>query len=157
MKKYPALLALLAFAVCGLWTGQASAITSCSISSVVGVAFGGYDPTWGSPLDSAGSVTFSCAGVGASDTVLIQLGRGSSSTFFPRTLLSGGSPLAYNLFLDAARSAVWGDGTGGTSSYGPVTPPEGTNTTVNIFGRIPAGQNVPVGSYSDTLLITLLY
>ena len=138
-------------------SAEAQAITSCSIGNVTSVAFGAYDPFSGIDLDSTGSLTYQCSGVGPSDTIVIHLGRGGSSGFFPRQMSNGGATLSYNLFLDASRLSVWGDGTGGTSLYGPVTPPESSNTTVNIFGRIPAGQNIPVGSYSDTLVITLIY
>lgn len=157
MKQSNFPLAALLSAACALWTAEARATSGCTISSVVGVAFGAYNPFDASPLDSAGSVSFSCSGVGPSDTIVIQLGRGSSSSFSPRTLRSGGETLGYNLFLDASRLSVWGDGSGGTSQYGPVTPPESSTTTVNIFGRISAGQNIPVGFYSDTLVVTLLY
>ncbi|MCU0654504.1 MAG: spore coat U domain-containing protein [Polyangiaceae bacterium] len=135
----------------------ARAITSCSIVSTTSVAFGAYDPLAPLALDSTGSLTYQCSGVGLTDTILIHLGRGGSSSFFPRRMTSGASSLAYNLFLDASRLLVWGDGTGGSLFHGPVTPPESSNVTVNIFGRIPAGQNPSVGSYSDTLVITLLY
>lgn len=151
------LLAALSLAASLLGSSRALAISSCTISSVTSVAFGAYDPFSGSPLDSAGSLTYSCVGVGGSDTILIQLGRGSSSSFFPRRMNNGGAALDYNLFLDASRLSVWGDGSQGTSQLGPFTPPENTSATINIYGRIPAGQNIPEGVYGDTLVITLLY
>lgn len=147
--------AFVAAALC-LAPSQAEA-ASCSIGTVVGVALGGYDVFSSSPLDSAGSVTFSCTGVGANDVIYINLSRGGSSTFFPRRMTSGGSALEYNLFLDAARTQVWGDGTGGSSHYGPVKPPEGTNTSLTVYGRAPARQNISVGTYADPIVVTILY
>jgi spore coat protein U-like protein len=135
----------------------ARATTSCSFTTVVGVAFGGYDVFGASPVDSAGSLTFVCYGVGGSDTIVIELSRGNASSFSPRQLVHSTSTLAYNLYLDAARTSVWGDGTGGTSRYGPTTPPSGSAVTVSIFGRVPAGQNVSVGSYGDTIVATILF
>jgi spore coat protein U-like protein len=87
------LLAALSLAASLLGSSRALAISSCTISSVTSVAFGAYDPFSGSPLDSAGSLTYSCVGVGGSDTILIQLGRGSSSSFFPRRMNNGGAAL----------------------------------------------------------------
>ena len=29
--------------------------------------------------------------------------------------------------------------------------------TTTVYGRIPAGQNVPPGSYSDTILVTVIF
>jgi spore coat protein U-like protein len=130
---------------------------SCTIVSVVGVALGGYDVFASSPLDTAGNITFHCTSVGANDVIYIHLSRGGSSTFVPRRMAKGGSLLEYNLFLDAARTQVWGDGTGGTSRYGPIKPAEGTNTTLTIYGRAPARQNVGVGAYTDAIVVTLIH
>jgi spore coat protein U-like protein len=69
---------------------------------------------------------------------------------------SGGSTLDYNLYLDASRSSVWGDGTGGTTTYQATALIE-TNTTVTIFGRIFGAQNAAVGTYSDSLVVTISY
>jgi spore coat protein U-like protein len=135
----------------------ARATTSCSFSSVVGVAFGTYDVFGLSPVDSVGSLTFTCYGVGSMDTIVIELSRGNASSFSPRQLVYSTYALSYNLFLDAARTAVWGDGTGGTSRYGPTNPPSGSPVTLSIYGRVPAGQNVGVGSYSDTIIATILF
>ena len=70
--------------------------------------------------------------MGVNDIIYVNLSRGGAATFFPRQLASGGSLLDYNLFLDASRTQVWGDGAGGSSHYGPVKPPEGTNTTLTV-------------------------
>jgi spore coat protein U-like protein len=58
--------------------------------------------------------------------------------------------LQYNLYLDAARTAIWGDGTGGTQSYTTASPPSGTQV-VTIYGRIVAGQDVAAGGFADTV------
>lgn len=134
-----------------------AAMMTCSVGSAMGVAFGSYDIFSGNPLDSTGSITYSCSDVEPTDSVIIQLGRGSSSTFLPRTLVHGAYQLDYNLYLDAGRSSTWGDGSSGTAQYGPVLPPEGTTTEVTIYGRIPAGQNAHAGSYSDTIVVTLVF
>lgn len=128
----------------------------CSVSSVSPVVFGAYDRFDSSPVDSTGSITFVCSGVGGSDTVQVSIDRGAAGTFAPRTLVSGIYALAYNLYLDAARNAVWGDGTGGTATYGPITAVEGS-TSITIFGRVPAGQDVAAGAYADTLTVTLQF
>jgi spore coat protein U-like protein len=153
-KLFPALGAALTVA---LATTGACATSSCSFQTVVGVAFGSYDTFGGSPLDSAGSITFTCQNVGVADTIVIDLSRGNASGFFPRKMLRLGTAFLYNLYLDAARTVVWGDGTSGTSHYGPVNPPSGSPVTVSVYGRVPAGQNVAAGSYSDTIVATVLF
>jgi spore coat protein U-like protein len=153
-KLFPSLGAALAVTLAAV---GARATTSCSFTTVVGVSFGSYSVFSTSPLDSTGSFTFNCTGVGGADTIVIDLGRGNASSYSPRQMLRGGTALAYNLYTNPARSTVWGDGTAGTSHYGPTTPPNATDVTLSIYGRLPASQSVPAGAYSDTVVITVLF
>jgi len=136
---------------------QPAHAATCSIGSIVGLIFGSYDVLSGSALDSAGSVTYRCDNVSVLDAIRIHLSAGSSPSFQPRTLQQGGNSLQYNLYLDPSRSAVWGDGSAGTSQYGPTLPPEGSSVQLNIYGRVPSRQNVYAGSYSDTVVITIIF
>lgn len=131
----------------------AQATLICLISTVP-VLFGTYDVFALSPLDSTGSVTYSCTLV-LGGTITIDLSRGNAASFQPRQMRQGSASLNYNLYRDAGATQIWGDGTGGTVRYGPVTPPESSPTTVPIFGRILPGQDVPIGSYSDTITATI--
>jgi spore coat protein U-like protein len=140
-----------------LTTAPAGAITACSFGTVVGVAFGSYDVFSASPTDSTGSLTFSCEGAGANETIVIELGKGVSGSYSPRQLRRGIAPLEYNLYTSGARSTVWGDGTSGTARYGPVLPPVGSSATVTVYGRVRARQNVAGGAYSDTIVATILF
>lgn len=129
----------------------ASSEAQCSVSSS-GVAFGTYDVLLTPPDDTTGTVSFSCL------LLLlprITLSTGSSLSFAPRTMKKGAEALSYNLYLDAARSSVWGDGTAGTSYYQPLLSLLGG--TVTVYGRMPAKQNVSAGSYTDTVVVTLLF
>ena len=126
------------------------------------MAFGIYDPLAAAPLDSTSTVQVTCT----SDrpprvTYEVQLDTGQAGSFAPRAMTNGLSQLTYNLYIDAARSAVWGDGTGGTAvvtaDYN-LTPPGSTQTdTYTVYGRVPAGQVVTVGSYLDTITVTLVF
>ena len=80
--------------------------------------------------------------------------RGSSGTYFDRTLTRAGERLAYNVFRDAARTEVWGDGSGGTRT---VVGPRGQDVVVPLYARIAAGQDVSPGAYADTLTVTFDY
>jgi spore coat protein U-like protein len=127
--------------------GQAAA--RCTNVSATAVAFGSYNPMSATPLDAAGSISYACT---PNTPPLITLSRGSSSTFLPRRL-GGAAGLSYNLYLDAARTVIWGDGTGGTSALnGPTTRP---SATVPVYGRIPPMQDVAAGAYTDLIVVTL--
>jgi spore coat protein U-like protein len=129
------------------------AAAQCTVSAS-GVSFGSYDVFAPAPRDSSGSVTYECLVV---VTVQITLSRGSAPTFTPRTLVQGAETLQYNLYLDNARSTVWGDGSGGTSVFtrtlalGDV----GQTVVVPVYGRIPARQDVSAGAYNDSITVTI--
>ena len=136
--------------------GHADAV--CNVTAT-GINFGNYDVFSPTALDSTGSVTVWCDQV-PPPNVVIAIGPGGSGTFIPRRLRHASQPdqLVYNVFTSPAMSVVWGDGTGGTAT---VTlsrvqrnkPPR----IATIYARIPPVQNVSVGSYSDTLVVTILW
>ena len=113
------------------------------------VAFGTYNVFTTTADDSTGTITYRCNSTAAN--ISIALSDGSSSTFSPRTLRKGSEVLQYNLYRNAARTTIWGDGTGGTSVYSLANPPNNSNVNLTIYGRIPAQQDVSAGNYSDTV------
>jgi spore coat protein U-like protein len=123
----------------------------CTISTGP-VMFGTYDVFNTAPLDSTSGLAFDCNG--GARNVSISISRGQSSTFFPRTLKKGAESLTYNLFLDASRTTIWGDGAGATETYFNRNPPN-TVVQVPIYGRITAGQDVTAGSYADSVTVQI--
>jgi spore coat protein U-like protein len=113
-----------------------------------GVAFGIYDVFATSPNDSIGTVRYRC---NSRANVTIELDRGSAPTFATRRMSRGPERLFFNLFTDAARTRVWGNGTGGTGVYRRVNVPLNQNINLPVFGRIPAGQDVRGGQYAETI------
>jgi spore coat protein U-like protein len=73
-------------------------------------------------------------------------------------MLKGSDALYYNLYIDAARTAVWGDGSGPgqivTASFPAVSR---TAKIFNIYGRVVALQNVAAGPYRDSIAVTVTY
>jgi spore coat protein U-like protein len=133
-------------------------LSDCTVSTTP-VTFGNYDIFSTHPLDTAGTVTVNCT----SDVVKANLTLGQSATsgsFNPRQMKrSGGTDLLnYNIFTDVARTTIFGNGTGGTAEIGlkrPTGKPQPWNQIINIYGRIPTGQDISVGTYSDILTLTL--
>ena len=108
-------------------------------------------------MEAAGEIAFLCTGVSEQDAVVVELSRGGATTGEYRELSSGAWRLAYDLFLDAARTLVWRDGSAGSGRFGPITPPEGEEVSAPVYGLIPGGQNVGVGTYADTVVVTLTF
>jgi len=126
---------------------------ACSVTST-SVVFGTYDIFSTTPLDTLGQVVFRCSS--NDHNVSISLDKGGASTFNPRRMLNGNSALDYNLYRDAARTIIWGDGTGGTQNFFIANPqPNNQDISVPVYGRIPAGQGASVGNYSNTITVTI--
>jgi spore coat protein U-like protein len=131
-----------------LVTAQAEA--TCTISTT-SVAFGSYDVFSATPRDANGTVQIDCT---PRENIQVTLSSGSSSVFNPRTLRSGSNILNYNLFRNAARTQIWGDGSAGTSTSSANNV---RNTTLTVYGRVPAAQDAAVGNYADTIVATVIF
>jgi spore coat protein U-like protein len=138
-----------------LLLGAAGAEAACSISTTA-VSFGSYNVFTPTADDGTGQVTYRCTG-SRPLFVRIQLDKGGAPSFNPRQMRRGSEALNYNLYLDSTRSTIWGDGTGGTQVHFQVLPPVGQNINVNVYGRIPAGQDVSSGTYSATVTATIFF
>lgn len=123
-----------------------AAICSASPQSV---AFGSYDSLSSSPLDGVGTISINCDSV-AGFTISLSAGAG---TYSARKMSSGVDELTYNLYTDASRVFVWGDGSGSTSTVSATA----ASGNYAVYGRIPARQNLPAGSFSDTITVTVTY
>jgi spore coat protein U-like protein len=164
LLRAPVVVLVIACAV--LAPSRANAAYGCSVT-VVGVSFGSYDPVVATPDDSAGRVDVTCSNVPGTgvDSVAysVALSPGAAGSFTPRGLASGAARLDYNLFRDAGRTQVWGNGTSGSflvSGSMRVGPGQGNTTRTNthdIFGRVPAQQDAVVGAYADTIVVTLTF
>lgn len=146
---------LLALAPC-----VASAATTCAFSSTPGMSFGAYDDSSASPTDATTSIIVTCSRNGGPTptTVTLQIGPSANSGLIStRAMRSGANTMNYNLYRDSARSQVWGQTSGvDTGTISLTVPNNGSaNGTLVIYGRIPALQNVPVGTFSDGVQITV--
>lgn len=155
------LLALLALLALGLVPGLGMGATSCSLASG-NLAFGAYDVFSPTSLDSTAALVVTChrAGGSANSTLAIAIGPSASSgTIANRRLQTAGGAdfLGYNLFRDATRTAVWGNTAGVDTLVQAISVPNNGSVQVSatIFGRIPAGQDVRRGIYSDSVTITV--
>jgi spore coat protein U-like protein len=131
-------------------------VTSCSVSAG-GVAFGVYNPLTVTPLDSTAVILVSCNVSQGRNSVTIALTPGASGTFGARKLVSGASFLRYNLYLDAAYTQIWGDGTGGSVTDTVRVTRRRPNTQATVYAQIPALQDVAPGSYADSITVTVNY
>jgi spore coat protein U-like protein len=131
-------------AVAGLAATSARA-ASCRSISVTALAFGAYNVYNAVPTDSAGTISYSCPPP-TTPTVTIDQGLAFANGRRRMTRAPATDWLSYDIFVDAARTTVW--------SSTPVAVPAGNAASVPYYARIYALQDVQVGSYSDTLVVT---
>ena len=116
---------------------------NCRVT-LVAMNFGLYTPMTTTHVDVIGQVNLRCQAQSGSFTVTISAGVSGDQT--ARTMLSAASDiLNYNLYRDAARTQIWGDG----------SPP--TFYNYPIYGRVFANQTPNAGFYNDDPLVTVLF
>ena len=126
----------------------ATVLRRCDIRTT-SLAFGPYDPLVQhavQPLDRDASITITCT-KGTAATIGLDGGLRN------RNLSSGGAMLAYDLFQDAGRTQPWGNGEADALDAGDA--PSDAPRTFVVFGRIFAGQDVPVGTYTDSVVVVV--
>jgi spore coat protein U-like protein len=150
-------------------TMAASAQTyGCVASSSGTLNFLTYDPVSAAPTATA-TVTLTCTHTGGGAVGVnwtMQLDNGSSDTCLGatgRTMRRQPGldvTLGYNIYKNATAD-IWGSLTCGTPLTGTLPnisngqPVQSTIQTMR--GVIPAGQQVPSGTYSDTLQLTISF
>ena len=118
--------------------------TICTISSVTNLDFGTYDPTSATnDDDGVGDVTFRCTKNTAYDVYI----TGS------RTMTDGTDTLNFEMYTDTPGGTVWPSSLPGVSG----TTADNSPITQNIYGRIPALQDVEAGTYNGTVVVTVEY
>jgi spore coat protein U-like protein len=135
---------------------------SCTVSTT-GISFGTYDPLSPTADASTGSWVVRCTASGSGSgtvTGTLRLSAGSSGRYATRYMLAAANQLAYNVYLDPGHTEILGDGTGGSyapSESGTVTAGQVYQVNGTMYGLIPAAQNAAPGSYTDTLVVTVVY
>lgn len=131
---------------------SATVAKNCSITTTA-VAFGSYDPAVTNAttsLDGTGTVVVACTkGAGTR----ISLGRGANASGLTRRMRGATAFLTYELYKNAERTTVWR--TGATNGLTIPAAPSKAARTFTVYGRVPAGQDVVAGPYTDTVVATI--
>ena len=154
----PALVFAASSAAVGLGV-SASVASKCLVSATSTVALGSYDPvqtnsSTGSDLDGQGSVTIRCT---PGDGVSIALDQGANFSSSNRRMAGASSSfLNYELYQEAARTNVWGNGTTIGTVLAISASTNNAPRVFNVYGRVPKGQDPgATGSYNDTVQATV--
>lgn len=87
----------------------------------------------------------------------VALSTGISNDFSNRymALTDNSDQLKYNVYFDNLYNNILGDGTSNTATINDMGT--GNDQTFTLFGKIPTGQFVSPGTYSDLISVTLSY
>ncbi len=140
-------------------SGPVAILATVAASCTVGassLAFGSATSTaiQSGNVDGTGVVTLTCTN-GTAYTVALDKGTAAGATLATRKMSAGALRLNYSVFTSMARTTVWGDGTLGSSTVAGTG--SGSIQSVVAYGRIYAGQIVPAGSFTDTIVVTVTY
>lgn len=129
---------------------SAEVAPDCQIA-ISNLAFGGYDPLAQhatTQLDAAAAVTMLCT---RSSTASITIDFGRNAVGPSRSMAGGAQHVSYQLFRDSGRTQEWGRGDAlHFVSEGIRIPQE-----LTLYGRIPPGQEVASGVYTDVVTATV--
>lgn len=112
--------------------------------------FGTYNSGQQAEASAEGSISYNNCAAGTLD---IALDGGTAGDVQNRQMANGDSTLGYQLFKNSAASQVWGTGDDALQQQ-LLVPGSGD---ISVYGRIPGGQNVPAGTYTDTVNVTLTF
>lgn len=139
----------------GSFNVTTTVIDVCAVATS-DLGFGTYNPIGGAALDGTTTITVTCT-LGTPYNVQLDAGAHGGGSVNARKMqrTSGGTEtMNYSLYRNAGRTQNWGE-TDNTDTLSAT----GTGLTQDhtVYGRIPASENVPTGSYSDTVNVTVSY
>ncbi len=131
----------------------ATVVGQCTVTAPTTLAFGNYDPvTANASTDLDAQTNISVACTKGTPSVWIGLNTGANAASGVRRMASGTERLTYEIYSDAPRSTVWGNTLATGVSY---TAASKAAANLTVYGRVAPGQDVAVGSYTDTVVATV--
>jgi spore coat protein U-like protein len=139
-------LALVAAALC-LFAPVAARAAACSqITATLTFGPAPYDVYTLTDTTQVGTISYKCP---PPLSPVVTLSASANGAYRPRQMTSGGNKLNYEIYFDPTMTIVWGVG-----ADQQAVPGGGGTSTVNMYGRIFAQQDVSVGNYTDTITVT---
>ncbi|MCX5867662.1 MAG: spore coat U domain-containing protein [Proteobacteria bacterium] len=133
----------------GTLSVNATVNASCTVTGNT-LAFGAYNKALGT--DGQTTISVDCT-IGTTNKIVLSNGGHYSNPYKQMTDSGGTYYLQYQLYTTSARDTVWPAIAPGVD--GPTG--NGSGQSVDIFGRIPAGQAVKADTYTDSVLITVSF
>jgi spore coat protein U-like protein len=127
-------------------TVQATVVANCTITAN-SLLWSSFDTVTGQGADATTTLSIACT-KGATPTVQMGSGLHAGTT---RNMQNGSDLLAYDIYTSSTFDTVWN----GTSTVALIPAPSKAPRSMNVYGRIVATNDVPAGTYSDTVVSTV--
>ena len=131
--------------------GSAKVNSTCTVS-VLPIDFGVIQSN--SQNQKSTLLTSTCT-KGTSFTVVLSTGNSNDFSNRYMNLTDNSDQLKYNIYLDNFYTNILGDGNNNTVILSDIGT--GEDQIYTIYGKIPTGQYVSPGNYSDLITATLSY
>jgi spore coat protein U-like protein len=133
---------------------SADVTDNCTIAASPTVSVGSYNALAGN-IPATGTLTVACT-TGAVATIALDTGANSGhATGTTRAMTDGsGDYLSYELYQDSGHTTLWG-----TDDNAAVESAAVSTTAVDytVYALVPASQDVPSGTYSDSVAVTVSF
>jgi spore coat protein U-like protein len=135
---------------------------SCKVTISGSFNFGNYDPVVANasaPLNVTVPAFLSVYCTKGTPSVWVGLNTGTNSSHAPAGMNHAasdgkGNYVGYEFYQDPAFTTVWGNTQATAPTFGPFNSAK-TPATAHVYGRAPAGQDLPAGTYTDTITATV--
>ncbi|MGO9171614.1 MAG: spore coat protein U domain-containing protein [Rhodomicrobium sp.] len=106
-----------------------------------------------SNIDTTGTLSVQCTS-GTAYQISLGPGNGSGATTSSRKMTGPSATIGYALYRDSGRSQNWGNNAGVDTVGGTGT---GSAVNATVYARIPPQSLPGVGTYNDTVIVTVTY
>jgi spore coat protein U-like protein len=143
-----------AFALAGPSTlmSQATPAATCTVNSASTLNFGSQGPL-GANVDQTFPIQVRCTKT-TPYNIGLDAGTGSGATVATRKMTSGAATVTYSLYSDSAHSTVWGNAIGTDTVAATAS---GSRQNHTVYGRMLSRNAPALGTYTDTITVTVTY
>jgi spore coat protein U-like protein len=135
------------------FTATATVAPNCRAYTTTDLDFGSIPGLITSNSDQTSTIGMTCTGRTAWN-VGLNNGQNASGSIRRMRLGATSNYVAYELYSDPGRTTRWGNTINTDTIPGTGT---GLAQSLTVYGRVPATQTVPSGSYSDIITVTVTY
>jgi spore coat protein U-like protein len=132
------------------FVSNANVASNCNVAAQA-INFG-TQGTIGVNVDTTGGVTVSCTS-GTTYNVGLDGGHANAGPS-GRVMSLGAQTVSYGLYIDPARTLVWGNTIGSNTVAGTGS---GSPLLIPVYARVPPQVTSGAGVYNDTIVVTITY